>query len=671
MGNFVDAVRQDKIPGPLRREFKIKRWNDSFATLGQDDVDQNLHLVGLLLYSKAVLIRKQLKMTFSRQINATTKVRAFIALVNNDMLAVQRKMAAARSELASSKPKVSMPDIAGIRLPLADGQSFSVDAIVQSLVDGVQISLKVVLSLNESLSGSARFKGLLWNDVAFDFNLGNFYQQIEQLWDDCLWNDYQCKNIAIGKFFSPRNAFWGKLKAASRTRQMNLALEFFARSQIALDELVARGRLLPQRNVRSIEKENRRQVIRFTALGEPSQQTRMLLVAQEYAREPYYAEMLSEPQTAIGGASLDDLLKAWAIVVQCTQLLSEKASDQNLENALLIDRSASLAPVLQREALRRAFQESLGSDYEQSGSLVEFLIYRGLPIQELWAQPLVPVSDDTVAPIFAAVLYADPLRLVDVWLRQFGVDMGVRGAAFEAHVRAELKECIESSPLLSHSKVLDKEFVLRPKEDRNEEIDVLFVVGNLVVVGEAKCSVPPTDAKAYALHRRLIEKAVAQVSRKADAIERHHDVFRSRLTEMGIDLPSDFKILPIVILNAAFHAGMAVDGVPVVDMYVLSVFFSGKLVEVAMGTDMKSIREKVLYKSVDEAVDQAASILQSPPQMALFVNGVREIDVRMHAVAAGDWEATYQTFDCAVDTSHLISADVEEEHAISDALKSF
>lgn len=668
MGNFVDAVRQDKIPGPLRREFKLKRWNDSFAALGQDEADKNLHLVGLLLNSKAATIRKQLKMTFSQEINATTKVRAFITLVNNDMLAVQRKMADARSHLTSSKQKISMPDIAGIRLPLADGQSFSADEIVQSLVDGVQISLKVVLSLNQSLSGSARFKGLVWNDVAFDFNLGNFYQQIEQLWDDCLWNDYHCESTAIEKIFSPRDAFWGKLKAASRTRQMNLAVEFYARAQVALDELIARGRLVRQRNVTSIEKENRRQVIRLSALGEPSQQTRMLLAAQAYAREPYYAELLSEPQAAIGGASLDDLLNAWAIVVQCTQLLAEKASGQNVEDASLIDRSANLAPVLQRDALRRALQESLGCGYKQSGDLVEFLTYRGLPAQELWAQPLVPVSDDAVAPIFAAALHADPLRLVDVWLRQFGVDMAVRGVAFEAYVRTELKDCIEDSPLLSHSKVLDREFFLRPIEDRKEEIDVLFVVDNLVVVGEAKCSVPPTDAKAYALHRRLIEGAVAQVSRKAVAVDRHRDVFRSQLSEMGIEVPFDFKILPIVILNAAFHAGMAVDGVPVVDMYVLNVFFSGKLVEVATGIDMKSVREKVLYKSVEEAVDQAATILKSPPQMTLFVNGIRENAVKMHAVAADDWEATYQTFDCAVDPSHLLSADVEEGRPIPDTL---
>lgn len=670
MGNFVDAVRQDRVPGPLRRDFKLKDWEQSFVSLGEDDADKNLHLVGLILNAKAAAIRKQLKMTLNQQINATTKIRAFTALANKDMLLVQHQTRAAQAEIVLSKDIISIPEIAGIMLPLPGGQSFSPDEILQSLVDGVQISLKVVLNLNQSLRGSPRFKEIVWSDVAFDFNLGSFYQQIEELWDDCLWNDYRCEEVVQEKNFSPRSAFWGRLNAASRARQHNLIAEFFGRSRVALDELIAQGhRLRLPRDVRSIDRENRRQIVQLTAFGEPTEQSRTLLAARSYASEPYYTELLSEPQARIGGASLNDLLGAWTTVVQCTAFLSAKVSAEVAHEPVATAWLTKLAPVLQREALRRAVQESGGVDYKRSGELIDFLTYRGLPAQELWAQPLVPVSDDALAPVFAAALHADPLRLVDVWLRQLGVDMGVRGAAFEAYVRAELRGDIESSPLLGHSKVLDKGFILRPKEDRNEEIDILVVIGNLVIVGEAKCSVPPTDAKAYAIHRKLVQGAVAQISRKAAAVERHRELFRSQLASMGIDLPTDFRVLPTVILNAAFHAGMAVDGVPIVDMYILSVFFSGRLVEAATGKDMKPIRERILYRSAEEAANKAADILQSPPQMELFVKGVRKVDVKVHAVTAGDWEGKYQTFECVVDSSHLFSQKTEEGQLDSDTLK--
>ena len=660
MGNFVDAVRQDRISGPLRREFKLKIWDKSFASVGEDDADKNLHLVGILLNAKAATIRTQLKMTLSAQINATTKVRAFIALANNELLTLQRKTIAAQTELALSKDVVTMPDIAGIRLPLLGGQWFSPDEIIQSVVAGIQISLKVVLGLNQSLSGNAKFKGLVWDDVAFDFNLGNLYDQIEDLWDDCLWNDYRCEEMAYGKLFTPQSAFWGRLKAASRARQGNLAVEFFGRARVAQVQWFAQGHLASfyQRDVKSIDRENRRQTVRFAALGEPTGQSFTLLAARLYASEPHYAKLLREPQSKIGGATLNDLLGAWNVVVQCSALLAAKVDVEGARDDLLASYWLSaLVPVLQREALRRAVQESVGVNYKCSGDLVDFLTYRGLPAQELWAQPLIPVSDDALSPIFAAAQYADLLRLVDVWLRQLGVDMGVRGPTFEAYVRAELKGQIKSSPLLGHSKVLDREFVLRPKEDRDEEIDILLVIDDLVVVGEAKCSVPPTDAKAYAMHRKLVNGAVAQISRKAAAVEGNRELFRSRLAEMNIDVPVGFKVVPIVILNAAFHAGMAVDDVPVVDLHVLRVFFSGRLVEAANGNDMVPIRERVLYSTAKEAVSQAANIFRSPPQMELFLNGVREIGVQVPAVMTGDWQGMYRTFDCVVDGSHLFLGD--------------
>jgi hypothetical protein len=644
----------------------MKAWDKAYASFGHDDADKNLHLVGILLNEKAAAIRKQLKMTFSERFSATTKVRAFVALVNQDLLTLQRKTNAARVDLISSKSVVFVPEIAGVRINLTGGQSLSPDEIIQSLVDGVQISLKVVLGLNQSLAGNPRFKELVWSDVAFDFNLGSFYHQIEELWDDCLWNEYQCSELEHGKRFTPRSPFWQQLNAASRARQQNLAIEFFGRCRAAKAELLVWGKqnFLHQSNVASIERENKRQTIRFSALVEPTELSLTLLAACTYASEPYYSELLRQPQAKLGGASLNELMGAWSVVVQCTALLAAKVGIKD-EGARDVtpDGLEGLAPVLQRQALRRAVHESVGVDFKRSGDLVDFLTYRGLPGQELWAQPLVPVSDHALAPIFAAAQHADLLRLVDVWLRQLSVEMGVRGPAFEAHVREELMDQINSSHLLRHSRVLDNEFVLRPKDDRDEEIDILLVIDDLIVVGEAKCSVPPTDAKAYAIHRKLVEGAVAQVSRKAAAVEKHRELFRRRLAEMGIEIPEKFKVLPVVILNAAFHAGMAVNGVPVVDLYVFSVFFRGRLVEAARGEEMAPILERVLYSSAEEAVNKVEEILQSPPQMEIFAKGIREIDHRIPSIAPSDWCGEYQTFDCLVDTSRLVSKISENENS--------
>jgi hypothetical protein len=657
MGSFVDGVRQERVVGPLRRGFKPATWDKEFANLGNDEADKSLHMVGRLLHAKATTIRESLKMTLQKEINSTTKLRAFVALANRDTLTLKRKTQAAQDELAQSKEVVAMSELAALRIPLSGGQSYSPDEIVQSLVDGLQISIRAVLDLRQPIAGNPKSEGLVWDDVAFDFNLGCFYEQVEELWDDCLWNDYVCNEVKQGKFFSPNDPFWKILHAASRARQANLAIEFFTRSDVALEQLLAQGRipLFNTREVKSVDRDHRRQVVRLAPASKPTEEGRRLIAARAYASEPYYTELINEPQEILGGASLSELMQAWTVVVQCSKLLAEKlllnrAGDGPPSSSWL----STLAPVLQRDALRRAVHESVGVDYRQSGNLVDFLTYRGQPNQELWAQPLVLVGDDTFSPIFAAAHYADLQRLIDVWLRQLGVDMGVRGPAFEKHVRTEIKEQIENSPLLGTSIVLDDGFVLRPSGERDEEIDILIVVDDLVFIGEAKCSVPPTDAKAYALHRKLVMGAVAQVNRKATAVDKHRELFCAQLADKGIAITDKFKVLPVVIMNAAFHTGMAVNDVPVVDLHVFSIFFSGELVEAAMGRNMTPVSTRSLYTSASDAADRADAIFRSPPQMELFVKGVREASVRVPAITDRDWEGRYLTFDCIVDASHLM-----------------
>jgi hypothetical protein len=108
---------------------------------------------------------------------------------------------------------------------------------------------------------------------------------------------------------------------------------------------------------------------------------------------------------------------------------------------------------------------------------------------------------------------------------------------------------------------------------------------------------------------------------------------------------------------------MAVNGVPVVDLYVFSVFFRGRLVEAARGEEMAPILERVLYSSAEEAVNKVEEILQSPPQMEIFAKGIREIDHRIPSIAPSDWCGEYQTFDCLVDTSRLVSKISENENS--------
>lgn len=251
--------------------------------------------------------------------------------------------------------------------------------------------------------------------------------------------------------------------------------------------------------------------------------------------------------------------------------------------------------------------------------------------------------------MFAATTSPNLGRLVDIWMRQIGIDLGLRGPAFENYVNFELRKDIDASPLLRDAKVTEKGLVFKPPDDREEQIDTVLVIGDLVILGESKCILHPVEAKQIAMHRNTVNDAVLQIKRKALSVEKYLKTFRAQLSQQGVELPEKFRILPAVILNGSIHAGFEVDGVAVVDMYVFDVFFSGELVDVAIqdtAGNMEHVKKRILYVDADDASKIAPAYFRSPPQMEVLLKGMRNRWVPIAKVSDSDWVDAYLTFEC-------------------------
>jgi hypothetical protein len=401
----------------------------------------------------------------------------------------------------------------------------------------------------------------------------------------------------------------------------------------------------------SMVKEGRHQAIRMASFDDDDRDPQRLLTMRAYASEPYYTELLAEAQPRLAGATLNNLLSAWTIVSKVSRLLREQAAEGAVSKP---DDPGTwmpkYAPVLQQQALVRALCVACETSLPQSRALAEFFVFRGKADQELWAQPLVPVGEGTVVPLFAATSSPNLRRLVDVWLKQLGVDMGLRGPAFEAHVRSLLREQMRGSPLLSPvSMCLERELTFTPPGGREEEIDVVALVGDVLLIGEAKCFLEPAEAKETAMHRSKVIQAVDQVKRKASAVSLHKAEFRQRAAHFGLQVPEEFVVVPLVILNSAVHSGMPVDGVAVVDEHILGVYFRGRFVEMAVqevSGDLNTLRERILYGNTEEGIKGLCAFLKAPAQMEPLLAGTKTRWVPIPGVSRADWIGQFLTVDC-------------------------
>ncbi|WP_155625024.1 hypothetical protein [Burkholderia vietnamiensis] len=662
MGNFIDRVRNDEIDGPLRRKFTPAKWRKSFeAAAPHDEADRRVYEAALAIYAKLENIRSCLRLSSSPALSASEKLRAYVAAANYNFLVANTKTREAfrkiGAELAATPcDGAKVEDLfSQIRLKLPGGFDYSPDEIIESIVDGIEVPIKFALTDSPDLSGNPRMAQVEWGDIVLELNLGIMFRHAEDLWDDCLWNSYFVVESDTKKFFAPAEVDVKRGHALGIVRRMALAANYSIIASRQHDEIIARGVQPRIRDIVSIKKEGKRQVVKVSKIGDPASDVQEeLFILRGLANEPYYSDFLETPLPNIKGVSLSDVLDAWVVLsrIAIMQLdgIAKKHEASTNTDAPPQTWLPGYLPVLQTDALIQALSSAADIQPAAGRLLVDFFTYRGNKGQEIWAAPLVPVGPRAVAPVFAAIISPNLRRLVDIWMRLGGIDLEVRGPAFEQHLRDVLQAGIANSPVLRASAIsIPRSYTFSPSVGRSEEIDLIFSVGSTIFIGEVKCILEPTETKGLFNHRRTVLGAAEQVLRKARCIESNREEFIKDVNRFGIKLPKDFGVFPLIVVSTSTHVGVSANGVAVIDEYILSKFLEGQLEHAAVGGRHLAIQRRIkdiFYTDVADAEAKAPLYFSSPPQLQRLLNGLCGRIVPLHAIGESDWEGYVLTIDC-------------------------
>lgn len=681
MGEFTQQVQNDIISGPLRRKFSVKSWTHAFESYQAPDAqDKNVYAAALVIHEKLSSIRSRLKLSSTGKLSATTKLRSFVAAVNHSFLVARSKSETAISNRGEELAKqqldgIRIEELASVKLELLGGFEWTPAEIVESVVDGIQIPVRIALDASPDLSGNPNMSQVVWQDIMLELNLGIFYRHAEDLWEDCLWNSYELIDTGRIKVFLPNDVDLKRGYSMGLARRISLSIGFTVLATKHYRSLLAMGGIPPVREIFRIERKGKRQVISAAPPKAPSENQEYFLVSRTLASEPYYAELLEEPHAILAGLSINRLLDAWNVVCQLALVLMGQVSEKH---AAELDKERDVsawlpeyAPVLQVEALIQSLALMSGFSRSESISLINFLTYKGQTEQEIWAQPLIQVGAATVAPVFSAATVPNLRRLVDVWLRQLGVDLSRRGPAFEMYLRAEVQQGIRNSKNLSrHAWSIKDDYTFKPRNGRYEQIDLILAIGSTVIVAEVKCILEPTDSKAVAMHRRTVLGAANQAIRKSEAIKNNRDEFIADMNKLGFFLATDFNVFPLVVVSTATHIGVPANGIPVVDEFILSRFLDGDFEDLAMlGKELKikKTMKTIFYSDVEEAEAKLGNYFNEPPQMQRFKQGVTGRIIRLHPIDEDDWMGAILELECVPKDGPFAKQDIVD--AVSAATK--
>lgn len=666
MGEFKKRVRLDMkaeghIPGPLQKKFTPQRWERAFKECGDpDDEDLNIYEAALAIHEKLSAIRASLKVSSSEGLTPTTKLRCFVAAANHNTLLASKKTEEAIEKAAEARVKrllkgFSIEELTAVKLTLPSGTQASPDAVVESLVDGIEMPVGFVLSSSPDLAGNPNLKQVHWVDIVIELNLGVFYRYAEDVWDDCLWNGYRLLDQSKKRLFYPTQLAYQKAHVMGIARRRSLAMAFSVVARQFQCQMAAAGLAINGvREIRQIERVGKRQVLKVSKPGDLTEAQEQLTALRAYASEPYYRELLQEKAPHLNGLTLNDVLTAWTVISKASKLLMETldaktedvADDAPPQNWL-----PKYAPVLQVDALVAGLRAAAGFGPQAAKNLIDFLTYQGARDREIWSQPLVPVSPTAVAPVFAAVANPNLRRLVDVWMRQAGIDMAKRGEAFEAHIRALVQQAIKESKILNgHATSIPENYTFTPPGESGVQFDLLFILGSTIFVVEAKCVLEPTEAKGVAMHRKTVMEAADQSLFRAKVLDANRTAFIADMKQrFGIAVPEDFSTVPLVLVSTATHVGVPAKDVAVIDEFILERYLAGELEDLAIqGPSFEVVdRAKIMfYKDAEEAEARAAEYFANPPQMRRFVQGVQEVLTPFPAITEGDWLGAVMSLSC-------------------------
>ncbi len=648
MSKFYDKVKRGGVVGPRKRGFTLEDWWKAYDELASEDKrDTLLYISGKHIHTKLSAIRNTLAQSSLSSLSKTTRTKALISAANHQLESMELQIRRRTEEDAGSgTATLDIRTLASTQLTLANGKSYNVEAVLGGMLDGVVIPIRAALATGRSDVDDS-FDAVNWGHVSHEINLGMLYDQTENLWEDCIWNTYIIGGARENILAMPLDLDAKLGTHAAAARKLALGIESFSYARQAIQLLGIRALPTRIKEVLAVVNEGGQQQIQ---LGRnelaPHSQT-MLFALRTMACPPYYDSLIDQKQSGLGGASLSQLFDVWMLVSQAATRLWEETSSAYLpELPPLTDEVCNMQdyiPFFDIDVLIKAAHEATGVPVTQVKAVIDFLTFQGERNQEFFTQPLVFTGEKSkLYPIFGAIAMAPNLRYVlECWMAQLKVKLDERGLVFEAHIRSEIAEAIKGSPMLSKlAKFISEDYTFRCKDGAFGQIDAIFCIGSHVFVLEAKCILEPTDSTSIGTHRLAIEHAAEQARTRVKLIDQHREEFRADVKQFGWSLPSHFHIHPLIAVSTIAHVGVPLDGVPVVDEYVLRKFFAGGYEDVGLDTSDFSVAERIFrpfYADATEAEASAADYFKQPPQLLQYSDALRLRDVPIYAAAEDDW----------------------------------
>ncbi|MGN8055139.1 hypothetical protein ACTJKN_02625 [Pedobacter sp. 22163] len=436
---------------------------------------------------------------------------------------------------------------------------------------------------------------------------------VKHCYDDCVWNNGQ---MVFSKdsgefritFDEPRNLLLNKA-GFYRLLRNSQAVYYMLKQWHQKTTKVERGDVFFEERKKNVQIASVAHTAGYVSYllesGEDNEETDFE-IHNKAGLEAYYNYIDNVSLPKMPTLTLNDLVCMLSLV----QHLFRKAAQNCFRSDVMKRADFDNFPVkIKRQMLKEYLLERTTYKSDQVDSFIDLLTNPQDKRINFWNYPFVASNEDLVFPLLTII---DPilLYLIDRWLEDAGYDLDKRGGYFEKYIKASIARILNKKKYFFYIPSSPK---LYNKSGKYEEIDLLLNLRDIVVVGEVKCEKYPMEVRDGHNGLARLKHGSLQVIRKAAFILENADDLSAQIGEI-----KGKEIVKLVITNYPLYTGYELNGVAVVDYFLIESYLSsGRITGNAVTSENGFITtsetsEIVLQTSEDELNANFKSNMYSP-----------------------------------------------------------
>jgi hypothetical protein len=456
------------------------------------------------------------------------------------------------------------------RIPSADSSVGSIDpgAALESEIDALNVSLNYIKYFDPPVDTADQREEVKYVETARAIAMfGVMYYVIKRCFDDITWNDgfmHYDKQSKVFKmtFTEPQHLILDKIGFYRLQRNGHGT---YIQMLEKIDPNTMRFSI-------GGDKKRRQRIARvYTAngyilygleVGDDSDESNWELHTKSNL-EAYYSFIEDVALPNLPGLTLNDLICLFCQV----QHLFRKASQQYLTDDSVMSRVDFFKfPIrIKEQGLKNYLSSRTTFSSDQVNAFIELLTNKAGKRIDFWNYPFLKIDEDLVVPLISV---NDPIihYLIDRWLEDGGYSLDNRGKFFEDDIKQYMSRRLREHGFQYHIPATLKLF---NNAGQFEEVDLLVNLKDIVLVGEVKCIKFPMEPRDHYNAYQRLENGSLQVNRKTDFIVRY-----AKELEPVIGNIENKQIVKLVITNYPNFTGYRMNGVAVIDYYMLQSYLS-------------------------------------------------------------------------------------------------